>query len=56
MVYTETGNGDPEATETLVNTIDGTVVRLLVEGHPLDVRTGALQQHERVFDLRAGTL
>jgi hypothetical protein len=56
MVYTETGNGDPEATETLVNTIDGTVVRLLVDGHPLDVRTGTLQQHERVLDFRAGTL
>ena len=56
MVYTETGNGDPEATETLVNTIDGTVVRLLVDGHPLDVRTGTLQHHERVLDFRAGTL
>jgi alpha,alpha-trehalose phosphorylase len=56
MVYTETGNGDPEATETLVDTIDGTVVRLLVDGHPLDVRTGTLQQHERVLDFRAGTL
>ena len=56
MVYTETGNGDPESTETLVNTIDGTAVRLLVEGHPLDVRTGALLHHERVLDFRAGTL
>ena len=56
MVYTETGNGDPESTETLVNTIDGTAVRLLVEGHPLDVRTGSLLHHERVLDFRAGTL
>ncbi|HEX8520196.1 MAG TPA: glycosyl hydrolase family 65 protein [Pseudonocardia sp.] len=56
MVYTETGAGDPEATETLVNTIDGTSVRLLVDGHPLDVRTGVLEHHERVLDLRAGTL
>ncbi len=56
MVYTETGNGDPESTETLINTIDGTAVRLLVEGHPLDVRTGALLHHERVLDFRAGTL
>jgi alpha,alpha-trehalose phosphorylase len=56
MVYTETGSGDPESTETLVNTIDGTAVRLLVEGHPLDVRTGALLHHERVLDFRAGTL
>lgn len=56
MVYPETGAGDPEATETLVSTIDGTAVRLLVDGHPLDVRTGALERHERVLDLRAGTL
>jgi len=56
MVYTETGSGDPESTETLVNTIDGTAVRLLVDGHPLDVRTGTLLHHERVLDFRAGTL
>ena len=56
MVYTETGNGDPESTETLIDTIDGTAVRLLVEGHPLDVRTGSLLHHERVLDFRAGTL
>jgi alpha,alpha-trehalose phosphorylase len=56
MVYTESGLGDPEATETLVDTIDGTAVRLLVDGHALDVREGALLHHERVLDLRAGTL
>lgn len=56
MVYTETGAGDPESTETLVNTIDGTAVRVLVDGHPLDVRSGTLERHERVLDLRAGTL
>jgi alpha,alpha-trehalose phosphorylase len=56
MVYTETGNGDPESSETLVNTIDGSVVRLLVGGHPLDVRGGELLAHERCLDLRAGTL
>jgi alpha,alpha-trehalose phosphorylase len=56
MVYTETGAGDPESTETLVNTIDGTAIRLLVDGHPLDVRTGTLHHHERVLDFRAGTL
>ncbi len=56
MVYTETGAGDPESTETLVNTIDGAAVRLLVGGHPLDVRAGVLERHERVLDFRAGTL
>ena len=56
MVYTETGNGNPESTETLVDTIDGTAMRLLVEGHPLDVRAGSLLHHERVLNFRAGTL
>ncbi len=45
MVYTETAAGDPESTETLINTIDGAAVRLLVGGHPLDVRTGTLERH-----------
>ena len=56
MVYSETGNGDPEATQTLINTIDGTLIRLSVDGQPLDVRAGELRRHERVLDLRAGTL
>src|SRR5215218_6690832 len=33
MVYTETGAGDPQPTETLVDTIDGTALRLQVDGH-----------------------
>jgi alpha,alpha-trehalose phosphorylase len=56
MIYTETGNGDPEATETLIDTIDGSAVRLLVDGHPLDVRAGSLERRERVLDIRAGSL
>jgi alpha,alpha-trehalose phosphorylase len=56
MVYTETANGEPEATQTIVNTIDGTHVRLSVDGQPLDLRSGELPHHERVLDLRSGTL
>jgi alpha,alpha-trehalose phosphorylase len=56
MVYTETGCGEPEATQTLVHTIDGTHVRLSVDGQPLDLRAGELPHHERLLDLRAGTL
>ncbi|WP_219415867.1 glycoside hydrolase family 65 protein [Pseudonocardia nigra] len=56
MVYTETAYGQPEATQTLVNTIDGTLLRLTVDGQPLDLRAGELPHHERVLDLRAGTL
>jgi alpha,alpha-trehalose phosphorylase len=56
LVYPETASGDPETTETLVDTINGSLVRLLVDGQPLDVRTGELRHHERVLDLREGTL
>jgi alpha,alpha-trehalose phosphorylase len=56
MVYTEERAGEPEATQTLVNTIDGSLVRLIVDGHALDVREGELLAHERVLDMRAGTL
>ncbi|MBW0099748.1 glycoside hydrolase family 65 protein [Pseudonocardia sp. KRD-184] len=56
MVYTEAGYGDPEETQTLVNTIDGTLVALSVDGHPLDLRAGEVLAHERVLDMRAGTL
>ena len=56
MVYTEERAGEPERTDTLVDTIDGTVLRLTVDGHPLDVREGELLDHERVLDMRAGTL
>ena len=56
LVYPETGSGDPEATETLVNTINGALVRVLVDGQPLDVRQGELLHHERLLDFRRGTL
>ena len=56
MVYTEERAGEPEATQTLVNTIDGSLIRLLVDGQALDVREGELIAHERVLDMRAGTL
>ncbi|MHA6629004.1 glycoside hydrolase family 65 protein [Pseudonocardia sichuanensis] len=56
IVYTETGCGEPEATQTLVHTIDGTHVRVAVDGQPLDLRAGEVPHHERVLDLRSGTL
>ena len=40
----------------LVNVTDGTRIRLVVEGEPLDVRTGTVLEHERALDLRAGLL
>ena len=54
--YADRGYGDPELDQVLVDVADGTRIRLMVEGEPLDVRTGTAREHERVLDLRAGLL
>ncbi|KAB8195467.1 family 65 glycosyl hydrolase [Nonomuraea phyllanthi] len=56
LPYAEAGYGYPESGETVVNVTNGKVIRLLVDDEPFDVRYGTLHQHERVLDLRAGTL
>ncbi len=56
LPYAEAGYGYPEEGQTIVNVTNGKVLRLLVEDEPFDVRYGDLQAHERVLDLRAGTL
>ena len=35
---------------------NGKILRLVVEDEPFDVRYGQLNSHERVLDMRAGTL
>jgi len=56
LPYAEAGYGFPESGQTLVNVTNGKPVRLLVDDEPFDVRYGELLDHERVLDLRAGTL
>ncbi len=56
LPYAEAGYGFPEDGQTVVNVTNGKVIRLLVADEPLDVRYGVLREHERVLDLRAGTL
>jgi hypothetical protein len=56
LPYAEAGYGYPEAGQTLLNVTDGRIIRLLVDDQPFDVRYGQLRAHERVLDLRAGTL
>jgi len=56
LPYAEAGYGYPEAGQTLVNVTNGKLFRLLVDDEPFDVRYGELLGHERVLDLRAGTL
>jgi len=54
--YGESVYGNPVASQTVVNVANGKVIRLLVDDEPFDVRYGSLERHERVLDMRAGTL
>ena len=56
LPYAEAGYGFPESGQTIVNVTNGKPIRLLVDDEPFDVRYGKLRSHERVLDLRAGTL
>ncbi len=56
LAYGERGFGFAEDGQSIVNVTDGKVIRLLVEDEPVDVLRGEVLDHERVLDLRAGTL
>ena len=56
LPYAESGYGYPEAGQSVINGIDGKVIRLLVDDQPFDVRYGQLVAHERVLDFRTGLL
>ncbi len=56
LPYAEAGYGYPEEGQTLVDVTNGKILRLLVDDEPFDVRYGELHHHERVLDMRAGTL
>jgi alpha,alpha-trehalose phosphorylase len=56
LPYAEAGYGYPEDGQTVVNVTNGKIIRLLVEDEPFDLRYGTLVSHQRVLDLRAGTL
>lgn len=56
LPYAEAGYGYPEAGQTVVDVTNGKILRLLVDDEPFDVRYGDVLDHERVLDLRAGTL
>ena len=56
LPYAEPGYGYPESGQTVVNVTNGKLIRLLVDDTPFDVRYGRLLGHERVLDLRTGTL
>jgi len=56
LPYAEAGYGYPESGQTMINVTNGKLLRLLVDDEPFDVRYGRLESHERLLDLRAGTL
>ena len=56
LPYAEAGYGYPEDGQTVVNVTDGSIIRLLVDDEPLDMRYGTALFHERTLDFRAGTL
>jgi alpha,alpha-trehalose phosphorylase len=56
LPYAEAGYGYPDDGQTILNVTNGKLIRLLVDDSPFDVRYGELVSHERVLDLRAGTL
>jgi alpha,alpha-trehalose phosphorylase len=56
LPYAEAGYGYPEAGQTIVNVTNGKLIRLLVDDEPFDIRYGRVLSHERVLDLRSGTL
>src|ERR1700704_3216644 len=56
LAYAEAGYGFPESGQTVINVTNGKLIRLYVDDEPFDIRYGQLRSHERVLDLRAGTL
>lgn len=56
LPHAEAGYGYPQAGQTVVDVTNGKIIRLMVDDEPLDVRYGELIDHERILDLRAGTL
>ena len=56
LPYAETGYSYPEDGQSIVDVTNGKIIRLLVDDEPFDVRYGELLDHERVLDMRAGTL
>ncbi|GAA4565965.1 glycosyl hydrolase family 65 protein [Micromonospora coerulea] len=56
LSYPEDGYAFPQCSDTVVSAPNAALVRLYVDGEPLDLRTGTIRRHERVLDLRAGVV
>ena len=56
LPYAEGGYGYPESGQTVVSVTNGSVIRLVVDDEPLDLRHGQVTAHERFLDFRTGVL
>lgn len=56
LQHLDWGHGDPDHDQVLLGVADGTRIRVVVDGCPLDMRTGTVLRHERVLDFRTGLL
>src|SRR5712692_5738160 len=56
LPYAESEYGLPESGQSVVNVMNGKLIRLFVDDEPFDVRYGTLRTHERTLDFRAGVL
>ncbi|WP_291041810.1 glycosyl hydrolase family 65 protein [Herbiconiux sp.] len=54
MPYAEDGYGYPGSGQTVVEPINGTLLRITVGDDALDVRTGTVHEHRMRLDLRSG--
>jgi alpha,alpha-trehalose phosphorylase len=56
LPFAEQVYGRPTTGQTVINVVNGKVMRLFVDDEPFDVRYGRLLSHERVLDFRSGLL
>src|SRR2546423_1234516 len=56
LPYAEAGYGFPDDGQTATTVTNGKIIGLLGDDEPFDIRYGTLHSHQRVLDLRAGTL
>jgi len=56
IVYPEPAHGYASTGQTIVNTPDGTLIRLYVDDEPFDLARATLVEYERALDMRTGLL
>ena len=52
--YGEWNFGFPTESQTILNVPNCKTIRLVVDGEPMDIRTGTLQNYRRTLDMKHG--